>query len=232
MLNRSLLQDWIPQRHMARILKTDAFDEAVGEGLFPFLRERGEEVHGVDIAPEAVREAAKRYPDFYVRCCDVRSLPYGDNSFDLIVSNSTLDHFTSELNIDKSLQELTRVLKSGGELVISLDNLQNPIIAIRSILPFGLLKKMRLVPYFVGVTFGRRRLVAALQRAGLTVLETKATLHCPRFLAIPLAAILNNRLESISQQRFLNFLAWFEALAKLPTRFFTGHFVAARAVKP
>jgi len=232
MLNRSLLQGWIGRRRMASILKTDAFDEAVGEGLYPFLRDLGGDVHGIDIAPEAASGAAKRYPDFDVRYGDVRDLPFCDNSFDLIVSNSTLDHFTNERDIDRSLQELTRVLKSGGELVISLDNLQNPIIAIRSVLPFGLLKRLRLVPYFVGVTLGRRRLIAALRRAGLTVLDTRAMLHCPRFLAVPLAGFLNKRLGVRGQQRFLDFLAGFEALARLPTRFFTGHFVAARAVKP
>jgi len=232
MLNRTLLQNWILPQRKSRILKTDAFDEAIGEGLFPFLSEKGEEVHGIDIALEAVNEATKRYPDFDVRCGDVRDLPYADSSFDLIVSNSTLDHFTSVADIDRALQELTRVLKTGGELVISLDNLQNPIIAIRSILPLSLLMKLRLVPYFVGVTLGRRRLVAALQRAGLKVLETKAILHCPRFLAIPVAAYVNKRTSNKSQQRFLGFLARFETLAKLPTRFFTGHYVAARAVKP
>lgn len=232
LLNRSLLQSWVGNLHPASILKTDAFDEAVGEGLYPFLKKRGAEVHGIDIAPEAVNEASKRYPDFNLRCGDVRDLPYADCSFDLIVSNSTLDHFCTPQDIGKALQELYRVLKSGGELIISLDNLQNPIIAIRSILPFRLLKKLHLVPYFVGFTFGRRGLIAALNKTGFDSVETKAMLHCPRFLAVPAAAILHQRAKPGTQQKFLAFLAGFEVLERLPTRFFTGHFVAARAVKP
>jgi len=231
-LNRSLLQSWIGNRQPASILKTDAFDEAVGEGLYPFLHKHDAEVHGIDIAPEAVNQAVKRYPDFDVRCGDVRNLPCADSSFDLVVSNSTLDHFQTTADIDQALRELYRVLKSGGELIISMDNLQNPIIAIRSVLPFGLLKKLHLVPYFVGLTFGRRGLVAALNRAGFNVIETKAILHCPRFLAVPLAGILQQRAKSGTRQKFLAFLAGFEVLGRLPTRFFTGHYVAARAVKP
>jgi ubiquinone/menaquinone biosynthesis C-methylase UbiE len=188
-------------------------------------------VHGIDIAPEAVNEAAKRYPDFDVRCGDVRALPYADSSFDLVVSNSTLDHFRAPEDIDRALRELHRVLKSSGELIISMDNLQNPIIAIRSLLPFQLLKKLHLVPYFVGLTFGRRGLVAALNRAGFSAIETKAILHCPRFLAVPLAGFLQQRAGSGTRQKFLAFLAGFEVLERMPTSFFTGHYVAARAVK-
>jgi len=215
----------------ASVLKTDAFDEAVGEGLYPFLQQHAREVHGIDIAPEAVNEAARRYPGFHVRRGDVRKLPFSDSSFDLVVSNSTLDHFPAAKEIHRSLQELNRVLKPGGELVISMDNLQNPIVALRSILPFKMLKKLHLVPYFVGATFGRRGLTSALEKAGFEVMETKAVLHCPRFLAVPLAGILQQRAGPDVRRRFLRLLAGFEALGKLPCRYFTGHFVAVRALK-
>jgi len=221
----------MPERPTASALKTDAFDEAVGEGLYPFLQQHARDVHAIDIAPEAVNEAARRYPGFHVRHGDVRNLPFSDNSFDLVVSNSTLDHFLTAEDIHRSLQELYRVLKSGGELVISMDNLQNPIVALRSILPFRMLKKLRLVPYFVGATFGRRGLISALETAGFRVLETKAVLHCPRFLAVPVAGMIERRGGPQLRRRFLTFLSGFELLGKLPCRYFTGHFVAVRALK-
>jgi SAM-dependent methyltransferase len=231
-LNRSLLKSWMVNRRMASILKTDAFDEAVDEGLYPLLQEYAAVVHAIDIAPESVNAAAKRYPDFAVHYADVRDLAFADGSFDMVVSNSTLDHFRARSDIDKSLQELFRVLKAGGELVISLDNLQNPIIWVRSVLPFGLLKKLHLVPYYVGKSCGRQGLIAALERAGFEVLETRAIMHCPRFLAVPLAGIVQKRVSREGQKRFLALLAKFEVLAAWPSRFFTGHFVAARALKP
>jgi ubiquinone/menaquinone biosynthesis C-methylase UbiE len=231
-LNRTLLKNWLHNRRVANILKTDTFDEAVGEGLYPFLQEHAAVVHGIDIAPEFVSQAATHYPDFDVCQADVRDLSFTENSFDIVVSNSTLDHFQSANDIHRSLQELFRVMKAGGSLVISLDNLQNPIIGVRSLLPYKLLRKLNIVPYFVGATFGRRSLTAALEKAGFEVLETRAIMHCPRFLAVHLAGILQKRASQKTQQRFLNCLAWFEVLSKLPSRYFTGHFVAAHAVKP
>lgn len=86
-----------------------------------------------------------------------------------------------------------RVLRPGGELLISLDNLQNPIIGPRNLLPYHLLKRLRLVPYFVGKSHGRRGLTAALEKAGFKVLETRAIMHCPRVLAVAVAGMLQKK---------------------------------------
>jgi SAM-dependent methyltransferase len=230
-LNSTLLKDWLVNRPVARVLKTDAFDEAVGEGLYPLLKEYAAVVSGIDLAPEFVSKAVRRYPDFDVRQSDVRNLSFSDDSFDIIVSNSTLDHFRSRNEIDRSLRELFRVLKAGGALVISLDNLQNPIIGIRGKLPYRLLKTLGIVPYFVGATFGRRGLIAALEKAGFEILETRAIMHCPRIVAVHLAGILQNRASRKIQQRFLDYLLKFERLSALPSQYFTGHSVAIHALK-
>lgn len=231
-VNIAFLADWLARRKFARILKTDLFDEAVSEGLFPFLSGYGGVVQGIDITVESVQGARGRYPHFDTCCADVRNLPFEDACFELIVSNSTLDHFQSRGEIDQSLRELFRVLVQGGELVISLDNLQNPVVWLRSILPQYLLSKLRVIPYFVGKTHTRRGLISALHRAGFEVLETRPILHCPRVLAIQAAGLLQRWATARTQQGFLAFLNRFEALEKLPTRYFTGHFVAVRARKP
>lgn len=231
-VNIDLLADWFAGRHFSDVLKTDLFDEALRPGLYPFLQEHAQVVHGIDIAPESVDEAKNRFPELEAVGADVRDLPFSDGHFDLVVSNSTLDHFQSEAEIDLGLGELFRVLNTGGELLISLDNLQNPIIFLRSLLPFKLLNKLHLVPYFVGKTHARRGLVTALERAGFRVLETRAIMHCPRVFAVAIAGALQKRASATTQKRFLALLSKFESLAKLPTRYFTGHFVAVRAIKP
>lgn len=231
-VNISLLDDWLAGRQFADILKTDLFDEAVSHGLYPFLREHAHAVHGIDIAVESVEGAKKRFPELTAICADVRSLPFNGDRFDVIVSNSTLDHFHSTDEIDAGLRELFRVLKQNGELLISLDNPQNPIVGLRSLLPFRLLNKLNLVPYFVGKSYGKCGLTAALEKAGFKVLESRAIMHCPRVLAVAVAGMLQKRASTKSQQRFLALLEKFECLARLPTRFFTGHFVAVRALKP
>ncbi len=228
----SLLEDWLGSRKVNNLLKTDLFDEAVSQGLYPFLAEHGRGVYGIDLAAESADAAKKQYPELEAACADVRKLPFSDHCFDLIVSNSTLDHFQSTNDIDVGFRELFRGLGQGGELLISLDNLQNPIVGLRNLLPYRLLNKLNLVPYFVGKTHGRRGFAAALEKAGFQVLETKAIMHCPRVLAVAVAGILQRRASEKSQRRFLAFLQKFEFLARLPTRFFSGHFIAVRARKP
>lgn len=228
----SLLEDWLGSRQVTNLLKTDLFDEAVSLGLYPFLSEHAGGVYGIDLAAESADEAKKQFPELEAVCADVRKLPFSDNRFDLIVSNSTLDHFQSKKEIDEGFQELFRVLGEGGELLISLDNLQNPIVGLRNLLPYRLLNRLKLVPYFVGKTFGRRGFAAALEKAGFEVLETKAIMHCPRVFAVAVSGILQRRASEKSQRRFLAFLQQFEFFGRLPTRFFTGYFVAIRARKP
>lgn len=50
---------------------------------------------------------------------DGRELPYEDNSFDAIFSCSSIEHFGSEEEIRKSIEEAYRVLKPGGVAAIS-----------------------------------------------------------------------------------------------------------------
>ena len=79
------------------------------------------------------------------------TLPTGD-TFDLVVSNSTLDHFARADDITIALREIQQVLKPGGRLILTLDNPSNPVVRLRNALPFAALNQMGLVPYFVGAT--------------------------------------------------------------------------------
>jgi len=162
---------------------------------------------------------------------DVRCLPFADNQFDIILSNSILDHFQSSGEIVTSLRELHRVLRPGGQLILTLDNLANPIIALRSLLPFRLLNRLELVPYFIGVTCSPRTLQHALTEIGFKVLEVSTVIHCPRILAVRVAGILQRFANSRTQRRLLRILMMVEYLSRLPTRFFTGHLTAAQAIK-
>jgi len=231
-VNIALLHDWLGERQFDEFLKTDLFDETLSAGIYPLLNERANRVHGIDVSSVCVEAAQEKYPELKARCADVRDLPYDDGQFDVIVSNSTLDHFPEKEDIKTGLAELFRVLRSGGELVITLDNLQNPIIGLRSLLPFSFWKGLGLVPYYVGKSLGRRGLVQVLEKTGFEVIETRAIMHCPRVLAVPIAAFLEKGASGHTRARFLSWMLKFENLGAWPTRFFSGHFVAARAAKP
>ena len=204
------------------MLKTDLFDEAVGQGLYPVLDSLGASVAGVDISPAVVEAARRNYPQLEASAGDVRSLPLDDASFDAIVSNSTLDHFDSVGEIETAVRELRRVLAPGGVLVVTLDNPSNPLVALRNALPPKLLRRLGLVSFDMGTTCNRRELAELLKRAGLEVTDLGAVMHVPRLLAAALAVASKGRGQRV--------LVACERLSRLPTRYWTGQFVAARAV--
>lgn len=230
-INQDLLRRWLPARPVERLLKTDVFDESCSHGLLPFLEDRARSVIGIDVSQESLQTTQRRSLRSRLVRADVRGLPFASGSFDCVVSNSTLDHFTSKAQIALSLAELNRVLRPGGTLVITLDNMANPLVWLRNHLPLQWLTRSGIVPYFVGESLGPRALRSHVEGAGFEVAETTAIMHCPRVAAVAAGRLLRSRGER-AKRRFLRCLSPFEALGALPTRYLSGYFVAARAVKP
>jgi SAM-dependent methyltransferase len=230
-VNARLLARWLPATAVPRLLKTDLFDEALTGGLDPTLRERSDLVVGMDLSQAIARNAAQRCPVLRSVRADVRHLPFADGAFDVVVSLSTLDHFHTENELAGSLRELGRVLRPDGLLLLTLDNPENPLVALRNALPFALLNRLGIVPYFVGATCGARRLPSLLERAGFVVLETDAVMHCVRVLAVPLCRLVDHIAGQVPRRALMRLLMGAEHLAKLPSRFATGSFVAVLARK-
>lgn len=220
-VNRRWLAAVWPGRPVDRALKTDMFDEAAGEGVFGFLRARSRCAVGMDVARSTSPHVV----------ADVRRLPFDREVFDVVVSNSTLDHFETEAELVESLRELRQVLRPGGELLLTLDNPLNPIVALRNVLPFELLNRLALTPYRVGCTCGPRRLRRLLGEAGFEVADVRALLHCPRVAAVKWASRVEQSGDAARRARlFASLLTW-ERLARWPTRWLTGYFVAVKAVR-
>jgi SAM-dependent methyltransferase len=220
-VNGMLVDRWLAGAGLERVLNTDLFDELAGEGLYPLLRSRAGRVMAIDLAGHAVAAARERYPDLDAVVADTLELPFADGSFDAVVSNSTLDHLGNRREVAAALAELRRVLRPGGRLVITLDNLLNPLIAVRNLLPGRLARSLRRVPYDAGWTCGPRSLRRLLRESGFEVRELTAVLHVPRVLV-----------AHADDSRWLRVLRAGERLERWPTRFVTGHFVAALAVRP
>jgi SAM-dependent methyltransferase len=227
-VNADLLERWLPGTY-GPALKTDLFDEAQGRGLLPLISSRSSEVVGVDVSETAVRAARVRHSELDAVQADVRFLPFEQESFEVIVSNSTLDHFSARSEILLALRELRRVLQRDGLLIVTLDNWANPVVAIRNAMPHPFVRRIGLVPYYVGPTYGPRGLRRALEREGFRVREMTAVLHCPRALSLRQAERLDREGSPQSQREFLQRIGSFERLERLPTRFRSGYFVAALA---
>jgi SAM-dependent methyltransferase len=231
-VNTGLCARWLVRSPVRRLLKTDLFDEAVGDGLWDFLRERADIVVGMDVSIATLRGASSARPRAAVTCADVRQLPFAGDSFDAVISNSTLDHFHVLTDMAASLKELSRTVRPGGQLVITIDNLANPAVALRNILPFRWLHRLGVVPYYVGATCGPVRLRRMIEDAGLEILESTAILHCPRVIGVRMTRWLQTYGTPNLQARFSSWLMKWECLARLPTRYLTGNFIAIHCLKP
>ena len=96
-------------------------DAACGEGYgSALLADVAAQVHGIDVSHDAVAHAHSTYRsatlDF--RQASVASLPFGDATFDLVVSFETIEHVDGPTQ-EKFLDEIRRVLKPDGLLLIS-----------------------------------------------------------------------------------------------------------------
>jgi SAM-dependent methyltransferase len=214
-----------------RILKTDLFDEAFGDGLTAWFEERGNDVVACDLALSTASGAAKKQTSVAAAVADVRRLPFAGSTFDAVFSDSTLDHFHAEDEILQSLRELGRVLRPGGVLLLTMDNPRNPIVWLRNLRP-ELWRRLGLVPYMVGVTCSARRLEQLLATAGFEVPATGTIMHSPRVLLVPICRWLARRDGRCQPTpRWLDWLRRVESLDRLPLRQLTGHFVAVVARK-
>jgi SAM-dependent methyltransferase len=231
-VNTALLRRWLSPDPSGSVLKTDLFDEVTGNGLVPWLSTSFADVTGIDISPALVQMARERFPRIHAEPADVRSLPYSDETFDVVVSNSTLDHLATAADIGCAVQELFRVMTRGGTLVITLDNPVNPVVALRNALPERVRTASRMVPFAVGATLGPRRLTMLLQRTGFEVEKVATVFHCPRLLAVAGGALVDRHAGLRAKRRYVAACAALETLRFLPTRFLTGYFVAARARRP
>jgi SAM-dependent methyltransferase len=94
-----------------------ALDAACGTGRFAdFLARRGHRVIGVDSSPDMLAHARRRVPDGEFHVGDLAGLPLADDSVDVIVCALALVHLP---RLEPVLAEFARVLRPGGDLVIS-----------------------------------------------------------------------------------------------------------------
>jgi ubiquinone/menaquinone biosynthesis C-methylase UbiE len=97
-------------------------------GVFSFEYEKlGVKLTSIDLSPENIKWAENKAKannssiDFKV--ADVENLPFEDNSFDGILSFSTLRYVP---DIDKAMKEIYRVVKPGGYIIIDFPNKNCP----------------------------------------------------------------------------------------------------------
>lgn len=74
---------------------------------------------GIDVHDKAISYARKIYPHINFRVASAEDLPFRSNSMDLVLNYETIEHVENPL---KSLQEIRRVLKKDGSLILAMDS--------------------------------------------------------------------------------------------------------------
>lgn len=99
------------------VKKGKALDTACGTGRYSkTLSDEGFEVTGIDSSKDMLEIAKIKAPQVKFILGDINSIPFEDKSFDLVICALALSHFSS---LDRVIQELSRVLKKGGTLILS-----------------------------------------------------------------------------------------------------------------
>jgi len=84
------------------------------------MRDRGAHVTGTDLSGVAVQRAREKGFEVTQVDLDTEPLPFEDESFDTVVSNSAIEH---RFFYDRSLDECARVLRRGGKFILCLPNI-------------------------------------------------------------------------------------------------------------
>lgn len=101
-------------------LNKKLLDVACGGGGFLYYAEQRVSCCGVDISPVAIEYARKLLKRTRVEVGKAEVLAYNDREFDFVTCLGSLEHF---LDMDRALQEMRRVLKENGKLLIYVPNL-------------------------------------------------------------------------------------------------------------
>ena len=124
----------------------------IGHGIGSDLltwSENGADVYGVDITEEHHRLAKKNFKlhgrDANLQLVEAQKLPFKEDEFDIIYSNGVLHHTK---DVETAIQEIKRVLRKNGKLIITVYNKNSLFHYLNLILYNGILKaKLRRIGY-------------------------------------------------------------------------------------
>jgi SAM-dependent methyltransferase len=180
MIEWPVMLEWLSPKRGAKIL-----DVACGNGGLTFkIGINGCDMHGLDVAGNFTygKQLATRWG---VACAFVMGvaerLPYIDACFDQVVCSSSLEHFKDDRS---ALQEMNRVLKPGGTLILSVDSFSYPIDDAS--------KRRHARACYVEHYYDKRDLQRLFLEAGFDVVRSKYLLHSRAACYLIKKAIVRN----------------------------------------
>ena len=90
----------------------------IGSAVFE-LSKQGYEITGTDISSAAINYGLKKYGDIHLEVQAAETLPYEDDSFDVVLSFDLFEHIAQ---IDRHVSEVRRVLRPRGYYLLQTPN--------------------------------------------------------------------------------------------------------------
>ncbi len=117
---------WEAMLHETKVgVNTIFLDVGCGSGGSSILaKERGADVHGIDVAEGLLSFAIERVPEGVFQVADIENLPYEDNKFDVIFAANSLQYSEDRI---AALHELKRVCKPNGQIIAGLFGLPEKV---------------------------------------------------------------------------------------------------------
>jgi len=157
-------------------------DVGCGEGVFTrILGHSYHEVHGIDLQENNLRlfrESVRNQSKYHIYNMSASHMEFHNDTFDTIISIEAFEHI---LDIQKAASECARVLKSGGNLIITVPNrffpCENHGVKIGSWEFHGRVPLLPWFPYLhskfaLARVFSQSDLVNLFSKYGLTMMTT------------------------------------------------------------
>lgn len=226
-----LIKNWSRGIKGKKTLKTDLYEEAVGNDHILFwLSKQSRLSCGMDISYKAAHKAKTRFGGLnrnfanYV-VSDIRNCGFKNESFDLIVSNSTLDNLFSK-DVCKALLELRRILKSNGVLILALDNRHNPLYS----LGYNIEKLVKTNKYYQDRCYSLDTVRRFAEQNNFIIEEVTSIVHIPT--PLNKLFLLLQKIKKINVNKMIRyFISLCARLGGKKTRFMTGWFLAFKLKK-
>jgi SAM-dependent methyltransferase len=118
---RLVRSDYILQDKLKEIQARAALDLGCGNGrMTEFFKPDFEEVYGLDISGEMIRQAKERLPDSGITFIEGDGLHLPDISVDFVFSLAVFHHMARMETIETNVREVYRVLRPGGVFKLQL----------------------------------------------------------------------------------------------------------------
>jgi SAM-dependent methyltransferase len=133
---KRLTQFWgrVDKKHVDHILKfvdrKKILDMGCGYGTTTnYLRQMDYDAVGIDYSEEAIAEAKRRFPKGNYLFANAESMPFENETFDVIILRDALHHFVGEADFEKVKKEIIRVSKPNATMIFFDPNI-NPILKL------------------------------------------------------------------------------------------------------